>query len=78
MILIHFLRGYNYYRFSHQINKTDEDFIFEEFKTNWLKQRLGLKGNPSYIQCLLFDSDNPSDALDKLFEYWEEFSNRTT
>jgi len=68
-----FLRGYHYYQFSHEIDKTDEDIAFDEFKTNWLRQRLGLKGKPSYIQCLMFDSDNESEALEKFFCYWNEF-----
>jgi len=69
-----FLRGYHYYQFSHQSEKTDEDLAFEEFKTNWLRKKLGLKGKPSYVQCLMFESNNPSEALDKFFEYWEEFT----
>ena len=69
-----FVRGYHYYQFSHEIDKTDEDIVFEEFKSSWLIQRLELKGKPSYIQCLMLESNNSSEALDRFFEYWEEFT----
>ena len=69
-----FLRGYHYYQFSHEIGKTDEDIAFEEFKTNWLMTRIGVKGKPSYIQCLMFESYNESEALEKFFIYWKEFT----
>ena len=68
-----FVRGYSYHQFSHEQDKTPEDKIFEEFKCSWLQSKLGLKGNYSYVQCLMSVSNNSAEALDRFFDYWEVF-----
>lgn len=71
-----FLRGYQYYQFAHGVDKTDADRDFEYFKNIWLKNKLKLQAESAdYLQCLMFKSTSPADALDKFFEYWQEFAN---
>jgi len=68
-----FIRGYGYYRFAHEIEDTEQDDYFNDFKNNWLKRKLNIERNAPYIQYLMLISDNPADALDNFFELWALF-----
>ena len=68
-----FLRGYQYYKFSHLVERTDQDIEYGSFKEIWLRNLLVVKGSASYIDLLISETGNQSEALKSFFEYWDEF-----
>lgn len=73
-----FLRGYIYYRKSHEIEEDENDRTLEDFKCHWLPEKLGHPGTTMWIQKLLDASQNQEEAFEKFFLYWQEYLSELT
>ncbi|RCJ34359.1 hypothetical protein A6770_40870 [Nostoc minutum NIES-26] len=67
-----FYFGYNFSRRQLGIPETHEELEFEEF-LQWVRQLYNVETNQSWASIILFHSSDERDALDGLFNLFEEF-----
>ncbi|BAY61756.1 hypothetical protein NIES22_18230 [Calothrix brevissima NIES-22] len=70
-----FLDAYTFARREIGIEPTEQEQDFEEFQ-EWIEQRFNQVNTQSWSRIILFYSEDESDALEKFFELFEEFSQR--
>ncbi|AFZ28094.1 hypothetical protein Cylst_6126 [Cylindrospermum stagnale PCC 7417] len=67
-----FYFGYNFSRRQIGIPETDEELEFEEF-LQWVRKLYSVDTNQSWASIILFHSIDERDALDRLFNIFEDF-----
>lgn len=70
-----FYHGYGFARHELGLPKTQEEKEFEEFM-QWIRSIYSVKTRQSWANIILFHSADEREALDKMFELFENFLNR--
>ncbi|NEN88552.1 MAG: hypothetical protein F6K48_06270 [Okeania sp. SIO3H1] len=69
-----FYYGYDLARNQLGLPRSEKDQQFEEFLL-WLRERYKIETTQSWASLILFHSVDERDALQRLFDLWEEFKN---
>jgi hypothetical protein len=70
-----FYYGYDLARNQIGLPKPEQDREFEDFLL-WLRERYKIETTQSWASLILFHSVDERDALNRLFDLWENFQNR--
>jgi hypothetical protein len=70
-----FYHGYGFARLEMGLQKTQEEKEFEDF-LQWIRSIYPVKTRQSWANIILFHSADERNALDKMFELFENYKNR--
>jgi hypothetical protein len=71
-----FLSGYRIAQHTLGAVETEQDKDFQQFP-EWIRQRFNIQTSQSWASIILFFSEDEQTALDRFFELFEEFVDRS-